>query len=123
MTSHTLDQEQFRTHVKNQRHWVRLAYMLVFGVLLHIAGIVMWVLCALQFLSVLATGQDNPNLRAMGSAVTGFIQQALCYVSYNSEVKPFPFASWTSTNTNPSPSTHESEVSDGIIVEEEPKQQ
>lgn len=110
MSTETINQEQFRANVTNARHWIRLIYMLIFAVLLHLAGLVMWVLCALQFIFSLLTGKDNGNLRSLGSSIATFVHQALNYVSYNTENKPFPFAPWPFNSR----SSSEDEV---IIVE------
>lgn len=74
--------------------WKRLAYMALYAVLLHVAGVVMWMVCILQFLFVLGTGSDNTQLRTLGSSLAAFTKQALDFVSYNTESKPFPFQSW-----------------------------
>lgn len=88
------DQDRLRSNIANSRTWTRLAYMLIFALLLHLAGLVMWVLCTLQFLFSLFTGKDNDNLRSLGASIAVFVHQALDFVSYNTEQKPFPFASW-----------------------------
>jgi hypothetical protein len=80
--------------IPNPRNWIRLVYMLIFALLLHLAGIVMWVLCSLQFLFAFFTGKDNDNLRSLGASIAAFVHQALDFVSYNTEQKPFPFAAW-----------------------------
>jgi len=97
MTTQTIEHQEFCRNVKQHQHWVRLIYMLILGVLLNLAGIVMWVLCGLQFLFVLGSGRDNRQLRVMTRSITRFMEQALMYVSYNSERKPFPFAAWPET--------------------------
>lgn len=97
MTTETIEHQEFCRNVKQHQHWVRLIYMLILGVLLNLAGAVMWVLCGLQFLFVLGSGSDNQYLRNMSRSIARFIEQALLYVSYNSDHKPFPFAPWGET--------------------------
>ena len=112
MNTQTLDQEALSNNVKNTRHWIRLAYMMLYSILLHLAGAVMWMVCVVQFLFVLGTGTDNTNLRILASGLTRFIQQSLLFVSYNSENKPFPFDSW--------PAHQEEEIAEeGVIIEAE----
>lgn len=91
------DHDKLRDNLTNQRNWVRLVYMLIFGIVLHVCGVVMWLVCVIQFLFVAFTGQDNVNLRRLASSLTHYIHQALEFVSYNSEYKPFPFSSWSET--------------------------
>lgn len=113
MNTESVNHEEFRSNVTNSRSWMRLVYMLIFAVLLHLAGLVMWVLCALQFLFALLTGRDNANLRSLGGSISVFVHEALDFVSYNSEKKPFPFAAWPQ---NP----HSDNSNEVIVVEPEP---
>lgn len=101
MTSETMYNQSVKSTICNKNNWTRLVFMLLFALLLHIAAAVMWVLCILQFSFSVLTGQDNENLRYLGDSVAKFVQQALRYLSYNSEQKPFPFADW------PEPSVQE----------------
>jgi hypothetical protein len=84
-------QDQTLQNLTNQQTWIRLVYMLIYGVILHLCGILMWILCGVQFIFTLIFGQDNQNVRDMCTKVTQYIHEALAFVSYNSERKPFPF--------------------------------
>ncbi|MDN3640672.1 DUF4389 domain-containing protein [Simiduia curdlanivorans] len=99
MNQSTISQEQVIENLSNKRNWVRLVYMLIYGLALHIAGIIMWLLCTVQFVITMIFGQDNENLRKMAASISDYIHEALAFVSYNSEEKPFPFAKDDSKNT------------------------
>lgn len=101
MTTQTIEHQELCRNIKQHQHWMRLIYMLVLGVLLNLAGAVMWVLCALQFLFVVGSGSDNRQLRSMTRSIARFVEQALLYVSYNSDHKPFPFAPWPEADAAP----------------------
>lgn len=90
----SLDREQLKSNLLSPHHWQRLAFMLIFAVLLHVASFTMWALVILQFLFALITGNDNSNLRALGDSISNYIFQVLQFLTYNSEHKPFPFSSW-----------------------------
>lgn len=93
-TEHPFDHAQLHHHLRNQHTWLRLLYMLLFAALLNLAAAVMWIACAFQFLFAITTGSDNRKLRDFTHALSQFIFQALQFVSYNSDDKPFPFAPW-----------------------------
>ena len=118
MSNPTFAQDQFCHNVKKHQNWSRLLYMLIFGLLLNLAGAVMWLLAALQFVFVLGTGEDNRQLRHFGKALADFIRDALLFVSYNTERKPFPFADWprpeptADTAEGSSPSTQNRDPND-----------
>lgn len=123
MNAQTIDQDQLRSNITNQRHWARLVYMLIIGIALHFSGILMWVLCVLQFLFTLFTGQDNDHLRNFAASLTRYINQGLKFVSYNSEHKPFPFEAWNEQSVNNSQrraAPNREEESEIIDVEPEP---
>jgi len=89
---------ELKSSLLSPKHWIRLVYMLLFAVMLHVTSIAMWVLVALQFLFTLFTDKDNANLRSLGASITLFISQALKFLTYNSEEKPFPFSEWPTTS-------------------------
>lgn len=89
-----MDNEQIKSNITSPEHWLRLLFMLLFAVILYVAGIVMVFLVAVQFLFALITGRDNTNLRQMGDSLSRFIYDALQFLTYNSQEKPFPFAEW-----------------------------
>lgn len=106
-----MNNEELKSNLLSSRHWLRLIFMLLFAALLQIAGIVMWVLVILQFLFSLISGQDNRNLRQLGSSLSRYIYQTLKFLTYNSEEKPFPFSDWPS-------SAETSTADDSVIVTE-----
>ena len=100
-----LNTNDIKSSILSSKHWIRLVYMLLFALMLHVTSIAMWVLCAMQFLFTLFTGKDNVNLRYLGKSITRFIGQALDFLTYNTEAKPFPFADWPVDGTSNSGST------------------
>lgn len=98
---------QLKTNLTSPKHWVRLVYMILFAFFVYIAAMVMSVLVVVQFIFSLFTGSDNHKLRAFGHSLTVYIQQALMFLSFNSEFKPFPFADWPDLPNEPT-------VDDGI---------
>ena len=86
--------DQLKSNLTSSKHWSRLVYMIIFAVCLQVASVVMWVLVGLQFLFALITGKDNLNLRRFGDSLSEFIYQALQFLTYVSDDKPFPFSDW-----------------------------
>jgi len=86
--------ENIKSNLTSSRHWLRLLFMLVFAAVLQVASIVMWMLVIAQFIFSLVTGEDNPQLRKFGHALSIYIFNTLKFLTYASEEKPFPFADW-----------------------------
>jgi len=83
-----------KSNLLSGKHWLRLVFMLLFGGILQLATLLMWVLVTLQFLFSLVTGKDNDQLRRFGGSLSIFIYQSLMFLTYNREDKPFPFSDW-----------------------------
>lgn len=75
-------------------HWLRFAFMVLFVLILIVVSYLVIVLIALQFFWVLITTEGNDKLKAFGSSTSSYIHQALRFLTYNSNDKPFPFADW-----------------------------
>ncbi len=117
MTTQTHDKDQIHANFTNSSHWYRLAFMLLFVVMLQLAGAVMWALCAIQFLYSVIAGQDNLHLKRLGASIATYIYQVLRYLSYNSDDKPYPFSDWPMSEVNPGNSTSEAQdIIEGQIV-------
>lgn len=89
-----MNNEELKSNLLSADHWLRFLFMVLFGVLLYFAACVMLVVVVLQFLFALITGNDNINLRQFGQSLSHYILQALQFLTYNSEDKPFPFSKW-----------------------------
>lgn len=89
-----MNNEQLKSNLKSPQHWLRFAYMILFAICLQMALFLVWPLVVAQFIFALVTGQDNANLRHFSASLAQYIHQALAFLTYNSEEKPFPFADW-----------------------------
>ncbi len=87
-------EQKTKSNLLNTETWIRLLYMVVIGVLSVVARMVIWVVAVLQFLLVLITGSGNDNLRDLGQGTSKWTYQAFLFLTFNSDVKPFPFSDW-----------------------------
>lgn len=85
-------------NLKEPSQWFRVAFMVVFAVVLYVVGLVLTLLTVAQVLFSLLTGSDNENLRALGKDLSTYVHQILAFLTYNSDNKPFPFATYPSTD-------------------------
>lgn len=72
--------------------WLRVLFMAALVVALYVVGLMLTLVTVGQVLFSLVTGSDNDNLRALGKSLTLYVKQILDFLTYNSEVKPFPFS-------------------------------
>ncbi len=83
-----------RQHITNKDSWIRGLYMLLFAFLYSLAEIVVAAVALFQFIAVLFTGGPNQRLLTFGYSLSRYIAQILRFVTYNSELKPYPFSTW-----------------------------
>jgi len=74
--------------------WIRLAYMVLFALLLMAARAILSIVVLMQFVLVLVFGKDNENLRNLGQGLGKWVYQAVMFLTFNSNNKPFPFDEW-----------------------------
>ncbi len=82
---------------KDRNVWLRGMYMLLFIFLMGVAKFVTLVVVTLQFLTVLLTGQVNNNLLRFGKSLSDYQYQIMMFLTYNSELQPFPMSNWPET--------------------------
>ena len=91
----TIDVEPtWKERLLSADHWLRFVFMVLFAIILGVAGYVISVLVVIQFIWALVTGEGNDKLRDFGGALGKYIHQTLRFLTYNTEEKPFPFADW-----------------------------
>ncbi|HVY64276.1 MAG TPA: DUF4389 domain-containing protein [Gammaproteobacteria bacterium] len=82
-------------HLTARSTWLRLVFMIVLGICHELARLVGAVVVILQFLHVLFTGAPNDRLKDVGLSLAQYVRQVIEYLTFNTEVRPFPFdAEW-----------------------------
>ena len=81
-------------NVKSETQWLRGLFMLLYFVVYEITEMIVIFVSVLQFLFSIITGRYNENLRRFGSSLGKYAREIIDYITYNSEIKPFPFAEW-----------------------------
>jgi len=79
---------------KNKNVWLRGLFMLLFIFLMGVAKFITLVVVVLQFLAVLFSGETNKNLLQFGKSLSVYQYQIALYLTYNSDIRPFPAADW-----------------------------
>lgn len=74
--------------------WLHFLYIILFGFALSLASYIMLVVVVLQFIIKLFTGETNLKLQQFSASLSTYIYQMLLFVSFNTEIKPFPYADW-----------------------------
>jgi len=84
---------RLETNVKSRSTWMRLVYMLIIGICYFITRLVFFPVVVLQFLWVLITGETNKHLHSLSQWLASYTYQAMIYLAYISDERPFPFDS------------------------------
>ncbi|MCB1669869.1 MAG: DUF4389 domain-containing protein [Gammaproteobacteria bacterium] len=79
-------------HMKERSTWLRIFFMVGFGLALYVVGFVLTFITLAQALFSVFTGTDNRNLRLLGADLSEYVNQILRYLTYNSQIRPFPFS-------------------------------
>ncbi len=82
------------SHLKDKSTWMRLLFMALFAFAYGVAEFVVTAVVIVQILIRLLTGSVNERLLVFGRQLSHYLYQLLLYLTFNSEVKPFPFSPW-----------------------------
>jgi hypothetical protein len=89
------ERSELEQNLRSRSTWLRLVFMVVFVVFYAVSRIVVSVVVVVQFLHVLFTGKTNQPLQTLGLSLAIYTYQILRYLTFNTEVRPFPFdAEW-----------------------------
>ncbi len=99
--------ETLKKNLSETSTWFRLLYMLLFGIVIELAFMVMFVIVLIQFLLKLFSGKVNTELQKLGDSIGAYFHQIVAFLTYRNEEIPYPFAPWpkASAASPPTPST------------------
>ena len=87
------------------KKWQRFFFMAIYGAAIHFIVGVLLLLIGIQFLFYLFTSNTNDQLKIVQDWLQDFFNDALDFLSFNTNSKPWPFK-----GSNESPDTHEEEI-------------
>ena len=89
------DGSSLKRNLKSRSTWLRLFFMLVMVLLYSVSRLVVSAVVVLQFFWVLFTGETNKRLENLGQALATYTYRIICYLTFNTDERPFPFdADW-----------------------------
>ena len=88
-------------NLTSEHFWIRLFFMLVYLILVEIAVPVLTLFIIVQFIYRLFVGECQADLFRFSSSLTKFVLQAYRFLTYQTEVKPFPFSDWPEADPMP----------------------
>lgn len=100
--------EELKQRLSRGDIWGRALYMIFFAIAYSAAEFVVTFLVIFQFLAILFTRRANEPLLKLGNNISTYVRQILRFQTFNTETKPFPFASWP-----------EEEVGDNLWLEDD----
>jgi len=83
-----------KENVKSRNTWLRLFYMILFGLIMGLAEFVLVFVVIIQFFTVLLSGERNDKLLAFGADLACYVYDIWRYLSFVTEEQPFPFGEW-----------------------------
>lgn len=87
-----------KENLTNINTWLRVAFIILFGVVFYIAfGWLIWLLVLFQVVTKLLTGGVNPQLLELSPKITDYANDILSYATFQTDAKPWPLDKSAST--------------------------
>ena len=97
-TSGTSTNEDLKQKLLNPGHWIRLLLMLLMFIILSLLiKTVLFIVLFVQWILVILNGEPNARLLHFTKSMNVYAYQIMEFISFNSEVKPFPLSDWPET--------------------------
>ena len=88
--------DKVKDNLKENSSWMRVLYTLIFVIIFNIVEMVVAAVVVFQLLVLLFTGKENQRLVGFGNLLSQYAYRILQYMTFNTDVKPFPFDDWES---------------------------
>jgi len=115
--------EEVKERLRSRDLWLRALYMVFFAIVSVIVRTVVTLLAFVQFIAILLTGHANEPLLQLGNNLSVYAYQIIRFVTFNTEMQPFPFSAWPDEEIDDNPwmddvsAVPEPEVVDAPTVE------
>lgn len=86
--------EKVVNNLKSESRWLRLVFMVVFGVVAYLAAFLVMLIAIVQAVHGFIMSEPNDRLLKFSAGVNQYIFQIAGFLTYNSDVKPYPFSDW-----------------------------
>jgi len=90
-------EQEINENLKKISTWKRIFFIIVFAVIVGLVRILLWAVVLLQIASALLTGEPNKNILGFGRKLSVYLYHILLFLTYCTEVLPFPFSDWNLT--------------------------
>jgi hypothetical protein len=87
-------QKDLKEKLLVKEKWIRGLLMLLFAVIKYIVSFLIYIIALFQFGTDLLTGQPNSKLLVFSKHLNIYLLQIANFLTFNSEIKPFPLSSW-----------------------------
>lgn len=104
---------ELEKNVKSRSTWMRLVFMLISLALLAVSRVVTGAVVIIQFFTVLLTGKAHDQLKDWGHSLAIYSYEVVDFLTFNSEIRPFPFDADWPTELPHEEVAAETEVDDG----------
>lgn len=74
--------------------WLRAAFMLFFILIKYLVSWLILLIAIFQFVVDIITGSPNDKLLGFTRHLNTYLLQVVNFITFNSDIKPFPFANW-----------------------------
>lgn len=94
MVDEPLEEQHVTEHLSNTRTWMRLVFMILYGIVFEIGKFVGLIVASVQFLFTLFTGKPLAQLQRFGASLAEFYRQIIEYQTFRTDDRPYPWAPW-----------------------------
>ncbi|USE39288.1 DUF4389 domain-containing protein [Endozoicomonas sp. SCSIO W0465] len=87
-------EEKIVNNLKSESRWLRLVFMVVFAFVAYLAAFLVMLIAIVQAVHGFVMGEPNDRLLKFSGGVNQYIYQIAGFLTYNVDVKPYPFSDW-----------------------------
>ncbi len=102
--------KQINQQLQKHKMLLRSLYMIFFIVVYSVSKFLIIGLALFQLITIIMTEKPNEPILRLAQSLSIYIYQIIQFMTFNSEIKPFPFSTWPSSKDE---SNHDPVNNDG----------
>ena len=94
-----MSKAEWKKNISSSSIWIRGFFMILYIAVAYVVRLLILVISLFQFGYTIFIGIPNEKLVKLGDGLRSYAYQIIQFLTFNTELKPYPFAEWGEINS------------------------
>ncbi len=102
-----MSKTEWKKNISSSSIWIRGFFMILYFIVAYIVRFLILIISLFQFVYTIFIGNPNEKLVKFGNGLGSYAYQIIQFLTFNTELKPYPFSEWGEINSSENYISHD----------------